>query len=105
MIRFEDVLSPELLELLPPSLKPGVDVDVDTGTTAEVVSTCSKVRLPLTVRIVVTTCWVLLMTDLDGVGVVLPEAVVPLVIDGPSPETLVLFELSDSGAELALFVF
>ena len=45
IIRFEEELSPELLELLSPPLKPGdgVDVDVDTGTTALVVKTCSRV--------------------------------------------------------------
>ena len=108
MIRFDDELSPELLELLPPPAKPGVGVvvDVDTGTSALVVSTCSRVWLPLTVWMVVTTCWDLLMTDVEGVPVVvcLEDAVSLLAVDVLSLEALETPELPDFDAAPALSV-
>lgn len=71
MTRLEEELRPELFELLLPPAKPGAAVDVevvvDTALSALVVRVWSKVELPLTVRIVVTTCCIALLTDVDGV--------------------------------------
>lgn len=70
MTRLEEELRPELFELLLPPAKPGAavdkDVEVDTGLSALVVRVWSKVELPLTVRIVVITCCVALITEFDG---------------------------------------
>lgn len=108
MIRFDDELSPELLELLSPPARPGVGVvvDVDTGTSALVVRTCSRVWLPLTVWMVVTTRWVLLMTDFDGVPPVvrLEDAMSLLPVDVPSLELLETSELPEFDAAPALAV-
>lgn len=70
IVRFVDELSPELFELLLSPTNPGaaveVEVEVETATRAPVVTTWLKVLLPLVVTTVVTTCWVLLRTDLDA---------------------------------------
>lgn len=70
MTRLEEELRPELFELLLPPAKPGAAVDkeveVDTALSALVVKVWSKVELPLTVRIVVTTCCVALIIEFDG---------------------------------------
>ncbi len=69
MTRLEEELRPELFELLLPPANPGAAVDkeveVDTALSALVVRVWSKVELPLTVRIVVTTCCVALITEFD----------------------------------------
>lgn len=69
MTRLEEELRPELFELLLPPAKPGAavgkEVEVDTALSALVVRVWSKVKLPLTVRIVVTTCCVALITEFD----------------------------------------
>lgn len=108
MIRFDDELSPELLELLSPPAKPGVGVvtEVDTGTSALVVSTWSRVVLPLTMWMVVTTRWVLLMTDVDGVPVVVwrEEPVSLLPGDVPPLALLETPELPEFDAAPALAV-
>ena len=87
MTRFEEELRPELLELVLPPARPGAavddEVDVDTATSALVVKTWSKVELPLTVRIVVTTCCVPLITDLERVIVDRSEVVESMGVDGP----------------------
>ena len=87
MTRFEEELRPELLELLLPPARAGAavddEVDVDTATSALVVVTWSKVELPLTVRIVVTTCCVSLITDLDRVIVDRSAVVESTGVDSP----------------------
>lgn len=87
MTRLEEELRPELFELLLPPAKPGAAVDteveVDTALSALVVNVWSKVELPLTVRIVVTTCCVALKTEIDWLVDERSELVDWVPVDGP----------------------
>ena len=90
MTRLEEELRPELFELLLPPAKPGAavdkDVEVDTALSALVVRVWSKVELPLTVRIVVTTCCVALITEFDGLIDERSELVDWVPVDGPTED-------------------